>query len=538
MSKNGGIGLVIALIVFVVLLFIVIGQQGKEAKEGVKELKVEKIDKDAVTKIDVTMPAPTPGDAADAGPASNAPARKVVLEKDGESWKVYDGVAADKKYAADDAQMKMVLDAVDDFATGDLISNKKDKLADFDIDDAQGTVVVVSTKEGKALDLVFGRPAKGGGSTVRKAGSSDVYVAKGRLGSIIKKDVSGWRKKAIVDVKLDDITRVATTSADGQKVVVEAKTPPAPPAPDTPDAGPPPPPPRPEWSLVEPSSLPAGFRLDKSQLSRVASAVATLRAQDFADGVSDADAGLAGAHTKVELTTKDGKSVVINVGKEDDKKRVYVKLDGDPQVYLVASYSAKQLNRTLDDMREMTLVDADIANIEKVTFKGSQGTLVVKKDGTAWKLVEPKKAPDGFDASQIGMQVGSLLRTRATHLADDAPKTAMARPSPVVEIDLKGGKKQVLRFGEPVALGDDAKKDAKPREYYAKGGVDDLTYVVAAFTRNRLDKPDDLFKKPPTPPAGMMGGGGMIPGMDKLPPDVRKKLMESIRKGNFPPKGN
>ena len=80
----------------------------------------------------------------------------------------------------------------------------------------------------------------------------------------------------------------------------------------------------------------------------------------------------------------------------------------------------------------------------------------------------------------------------------------------------------------------DPKKKPEPREYYAKGGVDDLTYVVAAFTRNRLDKPYDLFKKPPTPPQGMGQHGG-IPGMENLPPDVRKKLEESMAKGDFPP---
>ena len=531
------IGIVLALLVFVVLLFVVLGRRGPE-KEGVKELKIEKIDKDAVTKIDITMPPPKV--AGDAGPADAAAAKKVVLEKDGTAWKAYDPAAPAKKYTADDAQVKSALDAVAEFAPGDLVSNKKEKLADFEIDDAKGTTVKVATKTGTALDLVFGRPPKqGGGSTVRQAGSDDVYIAKGRLGAVLKKDLAAWRKKALFDLKPDDVTKVATTLADGKKLVVEATTPPAPPPAEV-DGGPAPPPPKPEWKLVEPATLPAGFRLDTAQLARSASAVATLRAQDFADGATDEAAGLTGAHLIVEATGKDGKKVVLHVGKEDDKKRVYARVDGDPQMYLLAGYSAKQLGRTVDDLRDLTLLDAKIEDVERVTIRGSTGAVTVKKDGDAWKLVEPKNPPADFDATQVAGQVAGLLRSRATRVATDAPKDAMAKTGPTLEIALKGGKKQTLRFGTPLPVdAAGAPKDPKaekpePREYYAKGGVDDLVYVVAAFTRNRYDKPADIFKKPPTPPPGMGGMPGQIPGMENLPPDVRRKLQESLKRGELP----
>jgi hypothetical protein len=205
-------------------------------------------------------------------------------------------------------------------------------------------------------------------------------------------------------------------------------------------------------------------------------------------------------------------------------------------MYLLPGYTAKQLGRSLDDLRDLTMFDAKIDDVEKVTFKGTGGTVVVKKDGDAWKLVEPKKAPDGFDEGQIAGQVASVLRTRASKVAPDAPKNAVEKPTTTVEVTLKGGKKQALRFGAGLPV-DDATpaKDGKkpePREYYAKGGVDDLVYVLPAFSKSRLDKPNDLFKKPPAPPPGMGGGG--IPGMENLPPDVRRKLEESLKKGDFP----
>lgn len=524
-SGGKGIGIVLALIVFVVLLFVVIGKNDTKTKVGVKELKIEKVDKTTVDKIEVTLPPKK--SPPDAGPAASG--SSVVLEKSGDAWLVFDPAVADKKLGVDEAQMKSALDAVGELAAGDLIANKKEKHAELEIDDDKGHTVKVYAKGKKVLDLVFGRPAKGGGSTVRVAGSEDVYVAKGRLGTVLKKELTAWRKKALFELKADDITRVSIAMADGGKLVFEG-TPPAP----APDAGPAAA--KAEWKLSEPATLPAGFRLDAAQLSRPAASLASLRAQDFADGVTDAAAGFDVPHTVVEANARDGKKVVVHIGGEDDKKRVYAKVDGDPQVYVLAAYSAKQLQKRVDDLRELTLPDAKADDVEKVTIKGAAGTVVVKKDGADWKLVEPKTAPPEFEASQIAGQIAGLLRTRATRVAD-APATAFAKPGPVVEVQLAGGKKQLLRFGAalPVDLPKDGTEKApEAREYYVKGGIDDLTYVIAAFTRNRYDKPAELFKKPPAPPPG---SGGM-PGMENLPPDIRKKLEESMKKGGGMPAGH
>lgn len=541
-SGSKGLGIILALLVFVVLLFVFIGRSG-ETKVGVKELKVAVLDKESVDKIEVTLPPKSAPP--DAGPAESA--KSIVLQKTAGAWQVFDPTAADKKFNVDDSQIKSVLDAAGDFATGDLIANKKAKHAELEIDEAKGHSIKVYAKGKQVLDLVFGRPAKGGGSTVRTAGSDDVFVAKGRLGSVLKKELSAWRKKTMFDVKAEDITRVsialpdATAPADApavRKIAVEGTLPP--PALPPPDGGPAAAPAKTEWALTEPV-LPAGFRIDKSQLGRLATSLAALRAQDFADGVSDAAAGFTAPHGVIEAATKDGKKLVLHIGGEDDKKRVYARVDGDAQTYLLAAYSAKQLQKSLDDLRELTLLDAKIDDIEKVTIKNYGATYVLNKNGADWQLLEPKKPPADFDAGQIAGQVAGLLRTRAVRVAADAPKTAFTPmvTGPVVELQLAGGKKQQLTFGAALPVADDGKvKDAKAkpveaREYYVKGGIDDLTYVIAAFTRNRYAKPAELFKKPAEPPPGMGAAGGMS-GMENLPPDIRKKLEESMKKGNMP----
>lgn len=546
-----------ALAVLSLMVFVALAQKKGGEKVGIKELKIEKIAKDQVAKIEVKLPVKTePSKGPDAGPAAalEPPAQFVLVKEEG-AWKVYDPKEPKQRFLADEALVNTALNAVGDFATSELLANKADKHAELEIDELHGHHVTIHAQDGKKLDIVFGRPIKTGTPTVRAAGAVDVFLAKGRLGATLMKEASAWRKKGMFELKADDIARIATTSASGERWVVESSMPAA--AEAGPD-GAPPPPPRPEWTLVEPTALPKGFRLDKGQLSRPAALLAGLRAQDFADGATDAQAGFDGPHVVVEIGRKDGTAVVLHVGKEDDKQRVYARVDGDPQVYLLANYSAKQLDRKLDEFRDLLLFSASADDVERATFKGAVGTLVLKRDGQGWKLLEPKTPPADFDLAQVQPAISAALRLRAARLAPGVSPAAagVASAGTVLEMVLKGGKKQTVRIGAALPLtaeeskpGPDAKVAPEAKEYYATGGVDDLVYVVAAYTKRRYDRPSELFKKiSPSQggpggmgggPGGMGGGmgggpGGSMHGLDSLPPEVRKKLEESMKRGDLP----
>jgi len=531
MKKNNA--LLVVGVVFVALLVGWLVTSDSQPKVGVKELKVAGIKAVDVTRVEVTVP-PKPKKADESlkdSPQDSAKddakadvAVTVVLERDGQGFVVSSSTDA-KKYPVDDAQMKPLLDAIAEFKAGDVVANKADKHKEFEIDDAQGTHVVIATAKGTQLDLLFGRAAKGGGTTVRELGKDDVFVAKGRVGTLVKKDASQWRKKAILDKKVEDFTAVTVTRDDGSKLAIvgETKEEAAPP-PAEGDATPPPPPKKTTtWKLTEPA-LPAGFRLDESALGRIASSFATLRAADFADDVDDATAGFAAPHTIVSAKTTDGKDVVVHFGAKDEKKRVYVRVDGDPQVYFLADYAAKNVDKGLDDVRDMTLFTAKVDDVARVTFTAGKTRVVVKKTGAEWSLVEPKTAPAEFDVAQIASAVSGALRMRGSRLAAGIADAGGADPT--VEVALQNGKTEVVRFGKGI-VEEGAKAGDPAKELYIKG-ADGLVYVASSFTKTRYEKPTELFKKPPAPPPSMGGPGGMQ-GLDSLPPDVRKKLEASMR---------
>lgn len=528
MKKNNALAVVGA--VFLVLVALWFVTRDSAPKVGVKELKVARLDKESVTKIEVTIPGKeTKKDekAPDEGPvdATSEPPKKVVLEKDGAGFVVYDADKGDKKFAVDDTLLKPLLDAIGEFSTGDLVANKADKLAGFEIDDAKGLHVTITTTKGKELDLLFGRAAKGGGTTVRAQGSNDVFVAKGRLGMLARKEVSAWRKKNILDRKADDFTSVTIARADGSKlsIVGETKEEDVTLPDQTSDAGTTTTKRKTTtWKLSEPASLPAGFRLDDGAVSRLPGALASLRAVDFADDATDDSAGFAVAHTTVTAKGTDGKEAVVHIGKKDDKGRAFLKVDGDKQVYVVADYTAKNLDKGLDDLRDLGLFTLKADDVEQATFVSGKTKIVVKKDGDAWKLVEPKTAPAEFDASQIGSAVAQAVRLRAQRWGGGVKDAGAGDVS--IELVAKSGK-QTVRFGKAV---ENADANA-PKEVYVVA-ADGNVLVANSYTHDRFAKPEQLFKKPPAPPPGMGGMGGKgIQGLESLPPDIRKKLEASLK---------
>ena len=520
-SHNNNRTLLVVAGLFVVLAVGWFATRASQPSAGVKTLAIKAIAKDAVKKITVDVPgkdAPKPDAPTDAPAAAGerTPDLHVVLEKDGAGWVVSNKDAPTKRFAVEMSQLDAVLDAIGEFAPGDRISSKADKLKEFELDDAQATHIVVEVTDGPAIDLLFGRAAKSGGTTVRQAGSNDVFVARGRLGALVKKDVAQWRKKSVIGKKAEDFAAVTVAHKDGTSLTVTATSVDVPAAsPEDSTAPPAPPTKKTTWALTAPSTLPPDFRVDTASLSRLAASIAGLRATDFAE-VTDDVAGFAAAHTVVTSTLADGGKVVLHLGNVDDKKRVYARVDGDAQIYLVPDYSAKNIDKRLDDLRDFTLFTATVDDVTAAVFTAGKTKVVANKgaDG-AWKLIEPKTAPADFDVGHVGSVVGSVLRLKGTRLVADAD---IGASDTAIELTLGDGKKQIVRFGKLDGTDSLVK------------GADGLVYATSPAARTRYDAPLALFKKPPPPPPqGGMGGMGGMQGLENLPPDVRAKLEASLK---------
>jgi hypothetical protein len=259
-----------------------------------------------------------------------------------------------------------------------------------------------------------------------------------------------------------------------------------------------------------------------------------LYAQDFLEGeaATDAATGLAEAHDSVEAQLKDGKKVVVHLGRQPEAKdgaaTVPARVEGDAQVYQLSQYVASQLRKRLGDFRDLSLFGFEPQKVTRLKLQAGGKTVVVVKEGEGWKLTEPAKVPDGFEFEplQVGTQLSWLRSLRATRLVEGQVtdgQAGLGAPATLVEVTMEGGPVQTLRLGKEAPGAASGGK-----ELYARSSLDAFTYVVGEGVKARLAQGLELFKRRSQPG---FAGAGQVQGLESLPPDVRRQLEAQLRVG-------
>lgn len=463
----------IAVGAFVVLLGAWLATRETQVNEGVPRLELPAVTQAQVTRIEVTGPS------------------KATLTLDDGRWHVASPDAPDARHDADEGLVRTALTQLEALKPGDFITRRPEKQAELEVDDAKGLHVKVP---GVGLDVVLGKAAQGGGFYLRKAGSDAIFTGAGGLAMALRRDVDGWRKKAIDAVKADEVAKVSVTSPDGA-VLVLAKG----------DEG---------WALHEP--LPRGFRFDADAARQLVERLAGLRAQGFEAKTPDE----AAPGTTFVVTRKEGKTTRLKVGEPREDGTSLLTVEGDAQTYVLPKWTVEPLTKGLDGVRRLTLVDIDVSKVTGLTITTAKGKTVAKRTGEAWALVEPKSPPAGVevDVATIPSVVQRLAAMRAARAVEvPAAKAGLSKPTAEVVFTVEGKPAQVIRFGA----------DAGDGQVYVSGTADPaalgLVYAMPVFQRDELQKGAALFEKPKPPPN--FGGGGL----ESLPPDIRRQLEAQLK---------
>ncbi|HYO56992.1 DUF4340 domain-containing protein [Archangium sp.] len=466
----------IALGAFAVLLVLVLATRERQVSVGVRKLELPRLDKEQVTALELTG------------------ARSATLRKEGGGWIVVDPGKPDAKYAADENLVTGAIEALGEVKNPDFVTDRAERLTEYELDDTKGLKLKVIHGSGPAVELMLGKAARNGGVYLRKTGSNDVFAHRGRLDWTVRKELKDWRKRQLVTLKVEELSQLVLRSKDGESVTLKAGANPG------------------EWSLAEGTQTPAGFRFSSQVAQQLAQQLASLYAQDFLEGDAAADSatGLADAHDTLEAQLKDGKKVVVHLGRQPDTKdgsaTVAARVEGDAQVYQLPQYVASQLRKHLVDFRDLSLLRFDPQKVTKLKVQAGGKAVVVVKEGEGWKVAEPRKLPDGFEfePSQVGMQLAWLQSLRGTRLVEGQVtngQAGLASPAALVEVTVEGEPVQTLRLGKEAPGAANSGK-----ELYARSTVDALTYAVAEGVRTRLAQGLDLFKRRPPPP-GIAGTG-------------------------------
>jgi len=260
------------------------------------DIKVSGDDVEKVTKLEI----------------KNAAKGDVVLEKQGDGWKVTKPVTA----PANQQNVKSLLDNLKELKLKDSIDPGKGQYATYDLDDDKAVHVQVFKDASKALDVYFGKSGSRGQMT-RVSDKDGVYVASGYSSYLYTRDVKDWRDRDVL--KFEDANVVNTTITNDNGAFSFSKN-------------------GENWSGTYKGKPIANF--DAEKVKDMLRSFKGLTAEDFADDKGPAETGL-DKPASIAISLKDNGGVLkVNVGKVATGSSHYAQKEGAPTTYILGSFAS------------------------------------------------------------------------------------------------------------------------------------------------------------------------------------------------------
>jgi hypothetical protein len=243
-----------------------------------------------------------------------------------------------------------------------------------------------------------------------------------------------------------------------------------------------------KWEMSEPKKL----AVDQEAVSSMITSLATLNSDRLVEdkAANLGQYGLTAPALTVVITKKDGKTQELLIG--DDTPTgggAFAKLENDPRVFTVATFSKTSIDKSPKDLRDKRLLTVDSDKITRVELigqaKGKPEDIEFGRDKEAWQILKPK--PLRADGLQVEELVRKLKDAKMdTSVSDeDAKKAAssFASGTPVATVkvtDASGSQELQVRKN----------KD----DYYAKSSAVEGVYKVPSDLGTGLDKSLDDFR--------------------------------------------
>jgi hypothetical protein len=239
-----------------------------------------------------------------------------------------------------------------------------------------------------------------------------------------------------------------------------------------------------KWEMTSPKPMAA----DTAAVVSMTSAASNLDSERVVDpNVADlAPYGLAPALIEVDFSTKDGKTSKLLIGENTPAgNAVYAKLDGDPRLFTMATFSKSAFDKEAKDLRDKRLLPITQDKVSRIEITAQKQTYeFVKKGESEWQIVKPKAMR--ADSTQMDDLVQRLKSAEMdlSGVQDDKKIAAAFSAAPVLAIakvtDQDGTKTLEIRKS----------KD----DYYAKSSAVEGVYKVSKMLGDGLDKPVDNYR--------------------------------------------
>ena len=399
-----------------------------------------------------------------------------IIKSDGPRYKITAPVA----YAADDANAKAAFEGLGKMDISDLVTEQKSKQAEFEVDEKSGIRLVVKHDDRVLADLVIGK-ASGAGTMVRPSGKDETWLATGITRYLFDKSPADWRDKSIVTFPMAEAGRLEVVARDGSKIALKKAG--TKPGVDDP------------WEVTQ-SSVKID-KLDASVPNGISSAMASWKANDFADGVGLAAAGLAPPALTVTLGgkagAKDDKSVTVLIGDKKGEDEVYVKKADAPQIFLVKKYNVERIAKRPMEFRDKTLCDVAADNLTEISVSAGDRSYTLIKSGADWKASKPAKLE--IDGTKVTPIASGFKDFKGNGFAEDQSlkDNGLAKPKAIITVKAKDvGKGSGSAPACQIRVGDETKDKINYTVASAKSAD---VYTAPKWAIDRiLIKPEDLKK--------------------------------------------
>ena len=237
------------------------------------------------------------------------------------------------------------------------------------------------------------------------------------------------------------------------------------------------------WQITSPKPL----RVDQSAMSSILSTLSSLSADRLLEEkASDLKQfGLDQPNLQVQITQKDNNTRRLLIGDDTPTgNAVYAKLESDPRVFTVPSYSKTSIDKGANDLRDKRLLPIEADKISRLELIAKKEDFEFGRNKDQWQIVKPK--PLRADAARVDELVRTLENAKMDLSPSDDAKAAaaaFASGSPIATVKVTDASAtQELQLRK--------KKD----DYYAKSSAVEGVYKVTSALGQQLDKGLDDFR--------------------------------------------
>lgn len=236
-----------------------------------------------------------------------------------------------------------------------------------------------------------------------------------------------------------------------------------------------------KWQITSPQQL----RADESAVSGMISSLSSLSSdrlvEDKADNVGEF--GLQSPALEVDVSVKNDTHKLLIGDDTPTGSGSYAKLENDPRVFTIASYTKSNIDKSINDLRDKRLVTAEPDKISRIDLNADGQQLEFGRNKDQWQILKPK--PLRADSFAVDELVRKLTDAKMDLSSDDQKKAASAFAS-----------------GKPVATAtlttDSGNQQLQIRKsqdtYYAKSSVIAGAYKVSTDVGEGLNKKLDDFR--------------------------------------------